>query len=359
MELAGVQGVCGVSIKRRQEIVSVVEGISAGAVTASLVGLAGLVASTQTVLLIGAAAVSISFMAPVYVLSRSRTAAGLAPRFLIGVAVIPLIVAALYVLGLWNSIQNAVSNSALSLAGNPGLVLLAGLVGGAVARLFILQLSGTEARQVKHAADQLLSDNEQERMGALRTIAFTRRTIGRREALEGLASFYRADLAHSAEESHLAESALRRLLRIPGEPVDFTGARLAGLDLSGANLVNATLSDVNLEGADLTEAVLASANLHRANLARATLLRVDLRGADLRHANMRGAYLAHAILDEALLERADLEGASLLGASLRGAKLRTAQFVGAIIDRVDTDQAELSPGALDRSIRIGNQLANT
>lgn len=347
-------------IKRRQELASVAEGLSAGAVTASLVGLVGLVASTQTALLIGIAAVSISFMGPAYFLSRSRTAAGLAPRFLIGVSLIPLLAVTLYALGLWGWVQHALLNNALRLAGNLSIVLVAGLAGGGLARLAIQQLTRTETRQVKEAAKQLASRDGNERTSALRTIALTRRTIGRREALLGLASFYRADAAYSPTETLLAESALRRLLRVPGvEPVDLSGARLAGLNLSGANLLNANLAGANLTGTDLTEAVLTSANLHGTNFTRATLLRADLRGADLREANLQSAYLAHAVLDDAVLEGASLNRASLLGASLRGAKLRTADLVGAIIDRVDTEEADLSPGALDHSIRIANHLANT
>lgn len=91
-----------------------------------------------------------------------------------------------------------------------------------------------------------------------------------------------------------------------GEPADFCGADLRGVDLRVACLREAIFSD-----ADLREAVLSDADLRSASLRDA-----DLRGADLRNADLSGADLCDADLQGADLQGADLRGADLYGVNL-------------------------------------------
>ncbi len=123
---------------------------------------------------------------------------------------------------------------------------------------------------------------------------------------------------------------------------EFTGARMAKVelvrsDLSGAdlqlvhlvrcqlsncNLTKAHLFLANLTGSRLGNANLTGANLVRANLSSATLWSADLSGAQLRWADLSGATLTGANLSGA-----DLSGANLSGADLRGVRgARRSQF---------------------------------
>ncbi len=146
-----------------------------------------------------------------------------------------------------------------------------------------------------------------------------------------------------------------------GEPLDLTGKRLNGLDLSELDL-----SGVVLRAARLNNASLKGANLEGAILDQAWMLKADLTGANLKDAKLFQAQLVGAVLDQADftnarvasdLSRASIKGARFVGASLgadmqnqsmglmRGvlkkADLEGADFTDADLSRVDFEFASL------------------
>ncbi len=115
----------------------------------------------------------------------------------------------------------------------------------------------------------------------------------------------------------------------PGLRPDFTGAMLAGLNLS----FGADLSDADFCSADLTSAILEGANFSHANL---------------QGANLQGANLRKAILDDANLEEANLSGAYLYRARAERTSFRHCDFSGACLDFGTCDDADFH-GALIKS----------
>jgi uncharacterized protein YjbI with pentapeptide repeats len=73
--------------------------------------------------------------------------------------------------------------------------------------------------------------------------------------------------------------------------MDFSFARLTGVDLRGVNAANTSFAGANLSGANL-----AGANLSGANLSGADLPGADLTNADLSGANLRGTTMLSAII---------------------------------------------------------------
>lgn len=123
-------------------------------------------------------------------------------------------------------------------------------------------------------------------------------------------------------------------------------AVLRKANLRGANLQKADLRGVKLRKANLLQADLRGANLQRANLARAYLLQADLRGVRLQgafldEAHLREVDLQGASLQDAYLREVDLQGADLKGADLKGVKLQGADLKGADLKGADLKGADL------------------
>lgn len=115
------------------------------------------------------------------------------------------------------------------------------------------------------------------------------------------------------------------LSRTHAQGCKFEGATLSGARLRGASLPRAGLAEVDLQGADLEGALLEGATLQEAKLQGAILREATLWGANLGRAQLQGANLWGANLRGADLQGADLQDASLLYADLRGANLEQAQ----------------------------------
>jgi uncharacterized protein YjbI with pentapeptide repeats len=157
-----------------------------------------------------------------------------------------------------------------------------------------------------------------------------------------------------------AARALVTLAEDSRQPLDLTGAPLAGTRLQGAHFKGARLSLAQFEGSDLTganlqEAVLKgafldealldgarldNADLTQAHLVEAVLTRASLTGvraseAAFNNADLSGADLQGAILDDADLSSANLQGANLKGASLQRTSLTSANLKGADLTGAD------------------------
>lgn len=133
-------------------------------------------------------------------------------------------------------------------------------------------------------------------------------------------------------------------------------ADLTGADVAGASLFQTQLVSARLDGADLSNARIA-ADLTRASLKRATMRNADfsadmrnqsmglmrgvLRLANLNEADLTGANLARADLEFASLQKAILIGANLMGAEAGGADLTGADIRDASFQGADLDSARL------------------
>jgi uncharacterized protein YjbI with pentapeptide repeats len=114
-----------------------------------------------------------------------------------------------------------------------------------------------------------------------------------------------------------------RQTRSTTEPLDLSGANLAGIDLVWANL-----NDINL----------TNATLDRANFSRALMTNARLDGASL-----QGTRIGEAILNDARFVGARIK------ANLGGSELYRAIFTNA--DLVDIPEPPARPGKLDRVLR--------
>jgi uncharacterized protein YjbI with pentapeptide repeats len=125
---------------------------------------------------------------------------------------------------------------------------------------------------------------------------------------------------------------------------DFTGAKLARIDLEGANLRGADfrkadLSRANLARADFTNANLSGANLSwsrmyntsfvTAQLKKAKFLGAKCWDANFFMADLSGAHLHSVVFLNANLGKANLTGANLSGSNLRHANVVEADLSGA------------------------------
>jgi uncharacterized protein YjbI with pentapeptide repeats len=115
--------------------------------------------------------------------------------------------------------------------------------------------------------------------------------------------------------------------------VDFSGAKLLGINLSGVDLSGANLRGVYLRGADLSDMDLSGADLQRATLGGADLSGAYLSDADLSHADFHRASLALANLSSANLSSANLSSANLSSANLSDANLTNANLSQADLHR--------------------------
>ncbi len=174
----------------------------------------------------------------------------------------------------------------------------------------------------------------------------------------------------SIEEVHAA------LAAAAGQPIDFSGKSLEGLDLSGLDLRRANLAGTNLYGAKLVGADLAGANLTGAKLDLAWIMRTNFTGADLSKASLQGMVVSYGLEIEpadapifkganftaarivARFSRLDLSGVNfakaLMGADMRnqsmglmrtdlsGANLANANFAAADLGRASLRFANIA-----------------
>ena len=142
--------------------------------------------------------------------------------------------------------------------------------------------------------------------------------------------------------------------------IDFTGAALAGADLSGRSLGISTFTEAVLDGANLSGST-GSPDFEGASLTRADLSDVVFRNPTLRNADLSGANLFQAEITEAIFReaeladadlresrlRADFDGANLTNADLRGADLQGSSLEDANLSGVVWDETTLWPDGED------------
>lgn len=150
------------------------------------------------------------------------------------------------------------------------------------------------------------------------------------------------------------------------QQVNLKDAVLPGIDLGEANLLWANLENADLYRADLPLAILRAANLHAAKLENARLSEANLVEAVLDNANLCAADLSYAFINGscvgckaiganfagAQISSSNFQGADLSGAIFHNAKLdyvdfreanlQGADFTGAIIGKINYDQAKLT-----------------
>jgi uncharacterized protein YjbI with pentapeptide repeats len=119
-------------------------------------------------------------------------------------------------------------------------------------------------------------------------------------------------------EAEMTREELETALDAADEPIDLTGKRLNGLDLS----------DLDLSGVILRSARLNAANLRDADLSDAVLDQAWILNADLTDADLSGAHLFQAQLVGSRLDGADFSGARV-ASDLSRTSLKDAVFVGA------------------------------
>ncbi|MBI1658100.1 MAG: pentapeptide repeat-containing protein [Thaumarchaeota archaeon] len=149
---------------------------------------------------------------------------------------------------------------------------------------------------------------------------------------------------------------------------DLTGANLGGADLTGADLTGASLGEAYMRGADLSWASLAGAYVREtdlgdsimfgADLSYADLTRSYLRGADLGGSILVGAYLNGADLGDSIMFGADLSSADLARTYLRGADLSHADLTGAYLRGADLSESFLTGADLREAILVGTRLSD-
>jgi uncharacterized protein YjbI with pentapeptide repeats len=301
--------------------------------------------------------------------------------------------------------QDKLQNDARAtlLQGAAGLLLVI----GAVATWWQLQISreGQLTERFSRAVEQLGSDNEDVRIGAIRTLERIAKDSPRdRNAVQAVIGAYVRKhapwlvgslqgpqhptpsvdmhlswLEHRRGDVQTAMWVLGARRPSRGEwqlylsRVDLRGAflygRLSNAQLRHTNLAHALMPEVRLEHADLEDADLRKANLQctrltGANLRKAHLQGADLRGADLGEANLREAHLENADLSTArvdpgrgaflkgrvsnalprhtnLAPKVRLEYADLEDADLRKAKWQCTRLTGANLRKAHLQGADL------------------
>lgn len=208
-------------------------------------------------------------------------------------------------------------------------------------------LQGQMTDRFTKAIDQLGSDKMFVRAGgvyALGRIAYDS-LRDQRVVMEVLCSFVRE---HSREPWPLPEPDnpnpermtrpdVQAAISMIGQPsfhYDSRGIGLRGVDLSGADFSDLYFNKVsfyraNLTRADFSGAYLAGTDLSYADLTGATLAGANFFEADLTGATLHMADLTHVILSGANLSEADLTNADLSGANLTGANLSHVDLAGA------------------------------
>ncbi|MFI1461876.1 pentapeptide repeat-containing protein [Nocardia carnea] len=198
-----------------------------------------------------------------------------------------------------------------------------------------------QSEQIKSATEQLDSDKESVRLGGIYLIErLAQDSADDRAALRRLLeAFVRTETPHGS-----------CALKVPA-PVDIQAAlevitKYTALpDTSNIDLGATCLNDLFLPSPDFSGAILAGSNLSRGGLGGAdfsgtALSHTDFTDTVLDSADFRGAILLNANLTGTYLRAADLSGALLYGADLTDAFLGDANLTGVIYD----DKTRWPPG---------------
>lgn len=112
-------------------------------------------------------------------------------------------------------------------------------------------------------------------------------------------------------------------------PIDLTGAKFDGADLSHTNFMYAKLDECSFAHADLTDANLSGSNLSGSNFSYARLTNANLVNALMTGGKMSGAQLCGADLYYAVMIGIDFSHADLSGANLRTCTFDNCNLTGA------------------------------
>jgi hypothetical protein len=243
------------------------------------------------------------------------------------------------------------------LQGVAGLLLVAGAV--ATWRQLKISRESEITERFSRAVEQLGSNNEDVRTGAIRTLErIAKDSPEDRNAVQAVIGAYVRKHAPWLVGSHKG----------PRHPTPTVDRQLPWLEHRRGDVQTAMwvlgrrppardefqlyLSRVDLRAAFL-EGRLSNALLRHANLARAHMPKVQLDGADLEDADLREANLQDACLTRAILRKAHVQGADLRRtdlrladlrrADLRGANLQTARLAGADCTGVRCDATTVWP----------------
>lgn len=143
---------------------------------------------------------------------------------------------------------------------------------------------------------------------------------------------------------------------VEDEPLDFTGADLAGIVLKDIDLSGAIFDQADLTGADLSHAKFRKASFRQTRLCGANvdhaifdgsrlltyMANISARGASFRDCDMERASLPSADMTEAYCDHANLRYADMTGAILSGADLGGVDLTGAVLFEACLDKANLS-----------------
>lgn len=125
--------------------------------------------------------------------------------------------------------------------------------------------------------------------------------------------------------------------------VDFSGAKLAGVQFDQIDLREAKFDGANLAGANLTGTPVEGASFQNANLKKAFLAgkqgsNANFTGVDASGANLRARNWKHACFKDASLSGANFSYASVCGADFSGAQLD-----GTVFDQTRFDETTIFP----------------
>jgi uncharacterized protein YjbI with pentapeptide repeats len=107
---------------------------------------------------------------------------------------------------------------------------------------------------------------------------------------------------------------------------DFRAARLHNADLRGVKATVCDFSGADMAGADLSPLMLTQGHSLPCDFSLSRLAHANLSGANLKRANLTDVDLTSANLVGANLTDADLRGATMDGANLDGARIEGAKF---------------------------------
>jgi uncharacterized protein YjbI with pentapeptide repeats len=142
--------------------------------------------------------------------------------------------------------------------------------------------------------------------------------------------------------------------RTPGEiaqagsfrKVDFSEAKLSGVQFLGLDLQSANFSQASLSRSHFSDCRCHQASFHGANL----------QGANLSGSGFNGADFWGANLSKARLIRSSLRKAKFSGAKLNGASLKNADITGADLSKADLTNAVLSGSSFDGDTKFPKDL---
>jgi len=130
--------------------------------------------------------------------------------------------------------------------------------------------------------------------------------------------------------------------------VNFTGANMAGVDLSFANMSEACLTGADLRGANLTGVNFANAMLVRADLTDAVITHASFMDADLSYAQLKGVLTVNAIMS-----RATVTGTRLAEVTDEAGKVYPTPPEKPAAEEPATDE----PDESDVEVLVGDKLA--